>query len=230
MVPFAALGALATAFAAAPTATGVRIGDHPAFVRVVVDFRGGALPGPVEPVDARDPDPFNGTAVVRVDQRGIRTRAMAVNSHGVRVRVSQGSGHVTVRLGTSARRFKYLSHDTFYAPERLVIDLWKSRPPVPAAVIRRDPSGCLTLDSLSASGRTVAAAGRERDLFEHSLVVRLRGADGRVLAERPKTGPTWRTRLRAPSVRRQDATFEAAGFSARDGSLICLVQARVRVG
>lgn len=206
----------------------MRIGDHPALVRVVVDFRGGALPGPVEPVEASDPDPFDGDAVVRVEQRGIRTRAAAVRSHGVRVRLTQGSGRVTARLSFDRRRFKYLAHDTLHRPERIVLNLWKSRPP--AADIRRDPAGCLTLESLDASGRTVTASGTERGIFEHSVVVRVRGADGRVLRERALIGPAWSARLTVPSIRRQTGTFEAVGLSARDGSLTCLVHARVRIG
>ena len=77
-----------------------------------------------------------------------------------------------------------------------MLDLFKSAPPVAAAEIRRAPSGCLRLTSVAVSGRTVTASGRERDLFEHSFVLQVRGAGGRVLASRPQTGDPWRDRLR----------------------------------
>ena len=216
------------AAAAPPVATGIRVGDHPAFVRVVVDFRG-RLPTPTEDLEATDPDPYaDGRAVLRMAGR---TATGPVSAQGVRVTVARGaSGRITIRAQGARRRFKYASYTTLHSPERVVLDLFKSAPPVAAAEIRRAPSGCLRLTSVAVSGRTVTASGRERDLFEHSFVLQVRGAGGRVLASRPQTGDPWRDRLRVPAgTPAQAGTLEAAAFSARDGALVCLVQVRVRL-
>jgi hypothetical protein len=215
--------------AAAPVATKIRVGDHPGYVRVVVDFRG-TLPTPTERVEAVDPDPFgDGRVLIRVTRSGVRTTAAAVTSNGLRASVQQGTGRITLRAqATTGRRFKFASYRILHGPDRLVLDLWKSAPPVPAAEIRNDPSGCLRLTRVATSGRTIEASGRERNLFEHSFVVQLRAANGRVLVQRALTGDPWRVRIRVPAgTPRQAGTLEAAAFSARDGALNCLVQVRV---
>jgi hypothetical protein len=76
------------------------------------------------------------------------------------------------------------------------------------------------------------AAGLERDLFEHGLVLRLRRAGGRVHAQRAATAAAgrWRTHFRFPRTARQTGTLEAVAESAKDGTLDCLVQVRVRFG
>jgi hypothetical protein len=213
------------------TATAVRIGDHPGFVRAVVDFTDRRLEA--GEVMATDPSPFaDGAVRLRLDHRRVRTEAPPARAHGVSVRLRQGTNRITIRLAGARRRFKYVSYAVLRAPERLVIDLWKAAPPPAAAEVRAAPDRCLTLASTAAGARTVAAAGRELNLFEHSLVVLLRAADGRVLAQRPETAARgrWRSRFRYPSVRRQAGTLEAVAHSAKDGSLDCLVQIRVRVG
>jgi hypothetical protein len=213
------------------TAIGVRIGDHPGFVRVVVDFTDGRLEA--GEVMAMDPSPFaDGAVRLRLDHRRVRTEAPPARAHGVSVRLRQGTNRITIRLASARRRFKYVSYSVLRAPERLVIDLWKGAPPAAAAEVRAAPDRCLTLTRAAVGDRTVAAAGRERNLFEHSLVVRLRAANGRVLAQRPEAAARgrWRSRFRYPSVRRQAGTLEAVAHSAKDGSLDCLVQLRVRVG
>lgn len=212
------------------TATRTRIGDHPAFVRAVVDFAHGKIPRPSEMLVATDPEPFDGIARVRLALRGIRTQARKVRARGVTVRVIQGRNRITVRLSATPNRFKYLSYFTLRNPQRLVIDLWKSAPPVAAAEIRR--AGCLGLRRYDVSRRHVAAAGTERNLFEHSFVVRLRAADGRVLAQQPTTSADgrWTSFFRYPAVRRQAGTLEAVAASAKDGALACIVQVRVKIG
>ena len=66
-------GALA-APASALTARSIRVADHPAYVRVVVDFTGGRVePGEVV---ATDPDPFpDGFARLPLTRAGVRTVA-----------------------------------------------------------------------------------------------------------------------------------------------------------
>ncbi len=235
LILFAACAALAGPLAqqarGALTADEIRIADHAGFVRVVVDFSGGrVLTGEVV---ATDPDPFpDGVARLPLERRGVRTQAAAREAHGVRVRIGQGSRRIVIHLGADPRRFKYVRYFALRDPHRLVLDLYKSAPPTAAAELFSGARGCLTLRSFSVGTRTVRAAGRERDLFEHSLAVRLRGSGGRVIRERGETAADgrWRTRFRYPERRRQSGTLEAVALSAKDGTLECIVQARVTLG
>ena len=236
----AVLGALAvlavTAPAAAPdaaplSATALRIGDHPGFVRVVVDFSGGRVnPGEVV---ATDPNPFpDGVVLLPLARPGVRSIAAPAQAHGVAARVRQASGRIVIRLAGAPRRFKYAGYRALHAPERLAIDLYDSAPPTPAAEIRRAPDGCLSLRRFDVGRRSVLASGRERDLFEHSLVVRLRRAGGRIHKQRAVTAANrrWSTSFRYPRTRRRTGTLEAVALSAKDGTLDCLTQVRVRFG
>ena len=77
----------------------------------------------------------------------------------------------------------------------------------------------------------MTASGRERDLFEHSLVVRLRRTGGAIHRQKAETAPDrrWTTSFAYPR-RRGSGTLEAVALSAKDGTLDCLVQVRVRFG
>lgn len=226
-----ALAAAAPAEAAPLTAVGVRTADHPGFVRVIVDFTGGTVRE--FDVVATDPNPFrDGVVRLPLSRAGVRTTVDEVRGNGVTVRIAQGSGRIVIRLQAADRRFKYVSYRALHSPERLAIDLWKSRPPVAAAEVRRAPGRCLTLGSHRVSRTHIRASGRERNLFEHGLVVRLRRHDGRIHAQSPRTAVNrrWRARFRYPRARRRTGTLEAVAISAKDGTLDCLVQARVRFG
>jgi hypothetical protein len=100
---------LPAAASAALTATQIRIGNHPAFVRVVVDFTGGTLQR--NDVESPDPQPFDGRARVRVTRLGITTGAAAVTREGVTARIVQRSGSIVLQLSARRHRFKYLEHD-----------------------------------------------------------------------------------------------------------------------
>ena len=218
--------------ASAPlTATVIRIADHPGRVRVVVDFAGGrVLAGEVV---ASDPDPFrDGVVRLPLSRRRVRTLAAPVQAQGVVARVSQGSGRIVIRLEGAERRFKYVGYTALHAPERLAIDLYESAPPPDAAEIRRAPDGCLSLREFAVGRRSVTASGRELHLFEHSLIVRLRRAGGRIHKQRAATAAArrWSTSFRYPRTRRRTGTLEAVALSAKDGTLDCLTQARVRFG
>jgi hypothetical protein len=225
------LGLLAEPAAAAPlTATKIRIGDHAGFVRVVVAFSGGR----VEPgeVNATDPDPFpDGFVRLPLTHSGVRTTAARVRAHGVFARIGHIPGRITIRLSGADRRFKYAGYFALHSPERLVIDLYKSRPPSDAAEITRGRGGCLTLRHHTVTRTHVTASGRERDLFEHTLVVRLRRTGGRIHRQKVETGGgRWSTSFNYPATARQTGTLEAVALSAKDGTLDCLVQVRVRFG
>lgn len=222
---------LAPPASAALTAREIRIADHPGFVRVVVDFTGGRVePGEVV---ATDPNPFpDGFVRLPLTRRGVRTTADPVRAQGVFARIAQGSGRITIRLTGRDRRFKYVGYFALHTPERLVMDLYKARPPSDAAEILRGRRGCLTLSDHLVGRRHVDAEGRERNLFEHSLVVRLRRSGGRVHRQRAETAfqRRWSTSFDYPPARRQTGTLEAVALSAKDGTLDCLVQVRVRMG
>ena len=234
--PAAILVAMAVAPAAqagpAPlTATNIRIANHAGTIRVVVDFTGGRVqPGEVV---ATDPNPFpDGFVRLPLTRPGVKTTAAPVREHGVFARIAQGSGRITIRLSGADRRFKYVGYFALRSPDRLVLDLHKSRPASEAAEITRGRGGCLTLGDHAAGRRRVSASGRERDLFEHSFAVVLRRRDGRIHKLRGITAfdRRWSTSFRYRQIARQTGTLEAVSTSAKDGTLDCLVQTRVRMG
>jgi Immunoglobulin-like domain of bacterial spore germination len=73
--------------------------------------------------------------------------------------------------------------------------------------------------------------GRERDLFEHSFVLRVRNRSGKVVGQQAMTATgAWRARIAYRVVAGQPGTLEAVADSAKDGSLACLAQVRVTLG
>jgi hypothetical protein len=213
---------------AALTATHIRIGDHPAFVRVVVDFTGGTLHR--NDVESPDPQPFDGRARVRVTRTGITASAPAVTEERVTARIVQRSGAIMLQLSARKHRFKYLEHGVLHSPERLVVDLWKSRPPTDAAEFLTAPQGgCLTIENLDAFPGRVTADGTETDLFEHMFQDNVRNRKGRVVGTRPVTagGGNWHRTVRYEVGGAHPGTFEVVDFSEQDGSLSCIAQIRV---
>jgi Immunoglobulin-like domain of bacterial spore germination len=224
-----ALGAVAPAVAsAALTATQIRIGNHPAFVRVVVDFTGGTLRA--NDVESPDPMPFDGRARVRVTDPGIGSSASPVTAEGVTARILQRSGFIVVTLHARRHRFKYLEHSVLHSPERLVVDLWKARPPSAAAEFPTAPQGgCLTIDSVAELAGRIGAQGTETDIFEHMFQADVRNRKGRVVGTRPVTATAghWHRTVPFTVAGTQAGTFEAVDFSEQDGSLACIAQVRV---
>jgi len=222
----AAAALTSPASAGACTAVAVRIAGHPGYVRAVVDFSGGVIRG--NQVSATDPQPMDGTASLMVARTGIRTAVPTTSGDGITVRTLQRPGLLRISIGARRGRFKYLAY-AVVAGDRIVIDLWKSAPPSPAAEIHRGRGGCLTLDSAYVAAGTASASGRERNLFESQFQVVIRGGDGHVLARHHvhAVAGHWSTRLAYRVSRRQAGTLEAVDFSAADGALDCLAQLRV---
>jgi hypothetical protein len=213
---------------AALTATQIRIGDHPAFVRVVVDFSGGTLHS--NQVESPDANPFDGGARVRVTAPGITTHATRKDVNGVVARIAQGTGSIVLWLRADPKRFKYLEHTVLHSPERLVVDLWKARPPSPAAEFPIAPQGgCLSIDHFTQAPGRITASGTEHDLFEHMFQVAVRNHRGDLKKVRSVTATNghWSTALRFDVTRVQAGTLEAVDFSEQDGSLTCIAQVRV---
>ncbi len=223
---------LPQAASAAPlTATQIRIADHPGFVRVVVDFSGGTVA--FNELEATDPDPFpDGFVRIRLMHPGVKTSATPVRADGVFARSAQSGGRITIRLSAADRRFKYLYYVVEHGPERVVFDLFKSRPPSDAAEITRGRGGCLTFTGHAVSKTRVRAAGRERNLFEHQFQVILRRRGGRIQRQQHVVADSgrWHTSFTYPHAGRQTGTLEAVDLSEKDGTLACLVQVRVRLG
>jgi hypothetical protein len=228
---FLALALPSTASAAPLTATSVRIADHPGFVRVVVDFSGGTVQA--NELEATDPDPFaDGFARIRLMHPGVKTAAMPVRAAGVFARVAQGAGRIVIRLSAADRRFKYLFYAVQHSPERLVMDLYKSRPPSNAAEITHGRGDCLTLGTWSLTPARVMASGMEHGVFEHQFQVILRRHGGRIHRRHHVAAfnDRWQATFAYPHAKRQTGTLEAVELSAKDGALACLVQVRVRFG
>jgi hypothetical protein len=181
-------------------------------------------------VDATDPRVADGSARVDIRHAGIVVTPRDRTAQGVRARLSlAGAGRARVRLTGAAGRFKYVRVFVLHGPERVVIDLYRSAPPSPSAEIRTGVDGCLTLTSIQRTGHTFRVRGTEHELFEGSFVIRVRNARGRVVGRRIVTarGP-WSRTVSYSGVRSSQAgTVEAVADSAKDGSLVCVVQRRV---
>jgi hypothetical protein len=207
----------------------IRIADHPAFVRAVISFSGAPLGATA--AEAADPDPSDGRARVVVGQAGIATTAQAVRGHGLRIRVGQGTGRLGVGLAAAADRFKYVGYRQLHGPERLAIDVYKSRPPRPSAEIPAAPGGCLSITSHADAGGRITASGTAHGIFENQFTLAIRSAAGRVVAHRnvafARTAPSWTSTLSYAVPIDQPGTLEAVDLSPRDGSLACLAQIRV---
>lgn len=212
------------------TAHRIRIGDHPGMVRVVVDFTDGRLGS--NDSEAADPDPLpDGRVSVDVRHRRIQAQAPARRAHGVRVRVTQATHRVRVRVTARPGRFKYLRRHQLRDPDRVILDLYKSRPPVRGAEVLRAPDGCLALENWSVSPGRIRASGSAAFLFENSFQLIVRDARGRRVGDRIVTvarpDGSWRRRVRYEVDRPTRGTLEAVAMSARDGALDCLAQTRV---
>jgi len=224
-----ALGAAPACASAALTVSDVRIGAQPAFVRVVVDFTGGRVE--INEADATDPAVRDGSARVDIRHNAIVAPARDRSAQGVRARVALASANrASVRLTFDRLRFKYVRVFALHGPERLVIDLYRSKPPnTTASEIRTGVNRCLTLRSVSRTGHRFRVRGTELNLFEGSFILRVRDATGRVVGRRIATERGgWDLDVSYSGVTTAQAgTVEAVAESAKDGSLACLVQVRV---
>jgi hypothetical protein len=230
LLVLAAIGAILGAPAAADarvslTAVGIRIGEHPAFVRVVVDFADGRLVSGT--TIARDPDPLDdGTVRITVHGRNAQAQAPRARGTGLRARVERGRNRLLVTVSAASRRFKYAAYSVFHHRERLVIDLYKSAPPPSGAFAQFGRPGCLAVGTIAVRSGRVTATGTERGVFEHSFPVRVWSAAGTPLGQRVVQAARgrWRATVRYRIGRRQTGIVEAVELSAKDGALACLAQ------
>ncbi|WP_217912874.1 hypothetical protein [Miltoncostaea marina] len=233
--------ALPTAAVGALRATDVTLSGNASVARAVVAVDGGTLSGLERQVDALDPSPADGRAVVRINAAGIRTTAGEATRDGVRVRVRGRPGNLVVLLDAAPGRFKFVSYRVPGSRDRLVIDLWRA---TTARAAQRLDDGCLRLVSWR-GGAAPRVRGLELEpLFEHTVVTSLRaeGAGGSTISLRPRTAVggvflpdfsgyrtpgRWGGPLPHSLPAEQRAMLEAWSTSAKDGSLDCLVQVPV---
>jgi hypothetical protein len=223
-----ALAAVPASASAALTASDVRIGAQPAFDRVVVDMTGGQAA--FNEVEATDPRVADGSARVDISHPGIVVTPRDRSAQGLRARLSLAAANrARVQITATTVRFKYVRVFVLHGPERVVIDLYRSAPPSAAAKIRTGFNGCLTLTSIQRTGHTLSVHGAARDLFESNFVIPVRDGLGRVVGRRIVTanGPWNRTVSYSGVSGPQHGTVEAVAESAKDGSLVCIVQRRV---
>ncbi len=217
------LAVVAVVGAAALTATGVRIGAHPAYVRVVVSFNGRVPPSRVAF------DKLTATmATLHITRAGITTRTTGQTGEGVRVALQPGTQALNISAAVARHRFKYVSYtvDTVRTGKHLVIDLWKSAPPPGGGAFGY--RSCLSIRSWHVDKGFVSASGTERGVFEKTFQVVVRGANGKVLGRRTIVhGPPWSAKVKYTASHRQAGTLEAVAFSPKDGALACLYEARV---
>ncbi len=218
-----AAGALATpglAFAADPSATAIRVGDHPAYLRIVLDRTATPALGEFA-VDSQIND---GTAVVDVP----RTRIGSLRQtrlYGVTITPTQRGTTLRLKITTTAGRFKYYGDGTL--SHRVVMDLWKTRPVYPAATVR--DAGCLAITSASPGTGKINARGLGRGIFENQFSVVVRNSSGRVVGRKVPVfingfpNGTWSTTVSYTVAGRQIGTLEAVDFGGRVGDL-CVAQ------
>ena len=222
-LPAAALGADARG-STAPRLESARVYGGLQRVEVLTRFSGGSVPLGI--VMTTDEKPYDGSAALEVPTPGISTAVATVQGAGLRVRATVGSGRLSLALASAARAFTYFGYRRT-STGRLVLVLWRSKPPAAGSQPRFGPTGCLTLRA-SVEGSTIRASGNESQLFEHSFVVRLRARDGRLVAQRIVTAVgRWAVTIPFAAGAGRVATLEAYAGSAKDGSLACLAQRRV---
>lgn len=244
----AAAIAIAALAAPRPAAGALRAADlevvnRAATVRVIIGFVGSPpLTGLANQVDALDPDPADGRAVVRVNARGITTTVSPVSNAGVTARIGQRRGSIVIVIDGAPGRFKFVRYRVSVPLSVVVIDLFKATTSRGATVL---DDGCLRLVRWSGGRGVAKARGLEREpLFERSLVLSLRGenAGGSTIALKPITATggvfrpdfsgflvpgRWRGSLPYTIAQRRRVMLEAWVGSAKDGSLECLVQVPV---
>jgi hypothetical protein len=200
------------------TATEVRIGDHPAFVRVVVDFN-----GTVRAKDVEFRALTKTMATLRLNHPGVATGTSGRTRDGVSAALQPATQGLNIAMTYAPRRFKYLSY-AVVTGNRLAMDLWKSAPPTTPTQTCKG----LSIGSRHVKPGVVTVIGTEHGIFENQFAVVLRSTGGKVLGRKHVYGPgSWSASVRYRAVRHRTGTLEAVAFSPKDGALECLAQVRV---
>ena len=97
-------GASIASASARLTATGVRLGDHPAYVCAVIDFAGGTL----NDDEVRVTHFTSTAATVEVVHPKPQTQAAPGSGYGMKVRVVKDTGRLRVEIGFARGRIEYV--------------------------------------------------------------------------------------------------------------------------
>ena len=193
-------------------------------VQLMAHFSGGRAPMGI--VEATQPNPFGGHAVVDVPAPGISTAVATATGGGLRTRITMQAGRLRLTFASAAHAFTYLGYRQA-GPAGLALVLWRSAVPAAGAHPHFGPAGCLTVRA-TVIGSVIRASGRESGLFEHSFLVRLRSRSGALVSQRTVTASgNWAVNLHFATQAGTVATLETYAASAKDGSLACLAQVRV---
>jgi immunoglobulin-like protein involved in spore germination len=209
----------------AGSAISMRGADTPAYVRFVVRFAGRLA---ITDLTAVDHSPFpDGTTRLLVRGATLGVTSPSVRAGGVDARLEPVTAGLRLRTEGAPRRLKYLAYHLLRRPDRLVVELWKARPP--RSPLRIGSGRCLTLGRWAVGRGTVTVDGRERNLFEHMFLVQARDARGAVVGRRAVAarGGRWSANLAYRLGHSQKGTLEAVDFSEADGSLVCIAQVKV---
>ena len=216
--------------AAALTATDIRIGSHPAFVRIVVEFTGGRLQD--NQTLATDPNPSAGRSAIEADQAGIDTDAAPDSAYGVEA-ISSTPGGSSCTRARSAATSSTCSYESAAPRRGWWSTPWKAKPSSADAEFPTAPNRA-PLARLS-EDRVVLGRSWERKLprarsalLRASVRARAPQPAGRTRAHgsgdlfREETGTTFHSVGRAAA-----GNAEAVSFSAKDGAVDCIAQVRV---
>jgi hypothetical protein len=224
------------------TAVGdIRVVDRAATVRVVVAVTGGTVSAREGSVQAIDPEPGDGRAVIEIAGASIAAPGTVASGSGVRVRLAASPEGARIVLDGARRAFKFVSYRASGRGDRLIIDLWKG------TGARRDmrvlDDGCLRLTRWRPGNGLARLAGRElTPIFEHNVVLSVRDAQGRRVGLRAVTATEgtfkpdfsgyltpgrWSGTVSYTVPEPRRGMLEAWSASARDGALDCLVQVPV---
>lgn len=247
-VPLGLLALCATATAAPKHPdSGIHISQRPAAVRIAIVLPAGTnLGASSADVEATDAAPADGRAVLKVSAAGLAVRAKNATGAGITVRLRPRANGATVLVLGRRHALKFVSYGR-PSGRRLVIDVWRNTTAAGARILN---DGCLSLTRWGTTPGIATARGRElTPLFEHGLVLSLRreGPGRSLIAETPVTATEgvfkadfsgyripgrWNgslpfTLVPDPGTTRTRAMLEAWSSSAKDGSLVCLVQTPV---
>jgi hypothetical protein len=172
--------------------------------------------------NASDPDPANGTVSLEIPATGQATLTPAM-AGGVTARIVPRGKRSTLLLRTTPGRFFAVSYDLMQKPARLEVRLWSV---TPAKGAQYGPAGCLSLSRIVTSSGRVTVGGREHHVFEHSFVIQLRDAAGRVVGSRPVVARNGHFSVTLKTTATPGSGWvEAVADSAKDGTLACLARA-----
>jgi hypothetical protein len=190
------------------TAMNLRIVDHPAYVRIVIDFNGDIAAREVTADNLR-----RTTAALHLARRGVTTQSPGRSGDGVRASLQPATQGLNIAVDFARRRFKYVSYD-IYPQNRLGIDLWKR---APKPYISTQSCRGLTLDVSHTTPGAIDASGSEHGIYENRFRLVVRNSRGTIIGRHDVHGPgSWAATVRYRASYGQWGVVEAVAFSPKD--------------